>query len=192
MLPSISGLPVPGSTALWTLSQTRICFLFSWKINNSLGPAAAFWENREHQQEIKMSDTQLTTCKKGKSPLLWAFNLLIPTWVTVSFLFSDSNMRHLSLSLWGVALLFSSQVGGMVALARGLWIIINGCLAVQLRKAFSAPPSITEPPATLSLRLLPSPCGYYLTFPFRSNSSNLSPWLPGSIPINPCQQLRSR
>ena len=178
------------STALWTLSQTRICFLFSWKINNSLGPITAFWENGEHQQEIKMSDTQLTTCKKGKSPLLWPFNLLIPTWVIVSFLFSDPNMRHLSLSLWGVALLLSSQVGG----ASGLWIMdhYKWLLAVQLCKAFGAPPSITEPPATLSLRLLPSPHGYSLTFPFRSNSSSLSLWLPGSIPINPCQQLRSR
>lgn len=100
--------------------------------------------------------------------------------------------RHLPLSLWGVARLLSSQVGGGVPLARGLWIIINGCLAMQLCKAFGSLPSITEPPATLSLRLLPSPCGYYLTFPFRSNSSNLSSWLPGSVPINPCQQLRSR
>lgn len=182
---------MPGSTDLWTLSQTRICFLFSWKINNSLGPATAFCENGEHQQEIKMSDTQLTTCKKGNSPLLWPFNLLIPTWVAVSFLFSDSDRRHLSLSLWGIARLLSSWVGGGVPLARGLWIIINGCLAVQLCKAFGALPSITEPPDTSMIRL-PSPCGYYLTFPFRSNSRNLSSWLPGSIPINPRQQLRSR
>lgn len=106
--------------------------------------------------------------------------------------FWDSDMRHLSLSLWGIARLLSSQVGGGVPLAHGLWIIINGCLAMQLCKAFGALPSVTEPPATLSLRLLPSPCGYYLTFPFRSNSSNLSSWLPGCVPINPCQQLRSR
>lgn len=189
MLPGVSGLPAPGSTALWTLSGTGICFLFSWKKNKSLGPAAAFWANWERQQEIKMRDTKFTTCKKGKSPLLWQFHLLTPTWCTVSLLFPDSDVRHLSLSLWGVALLLSSQVGDAVSLAHGLWSQMAAwpCSCLRLSAVFSTQQSLQLPYHLL----LPPPCTYYLTFPFRSNGINLSSWLPGSIPINPCQQLRS-
>lgn len=61
------------------------------------------------------------------------------------------------------------------------------CSCLRLSAVFSTQQSLQLPYHLL----LPPPCTYYLTFPFRSNGINLSSWLPGSIPINPCQQLRS-
>lgn len=71
MLPSVSGVPGPASID-HKPCQARDLFPLFMK-DSILGSASAFWVDWRSQWEIKVSDPQYTTSKKGK-PLLPQFS----------------------------------------------------------------------------------------------------------------------
>lgn len=192
MLPHVSR--VPGSrftTAPWTLFETRIYFLFSWRISNGIGPATAFWADWErvdwkyrrvmHSSHLLRKESFLCcesfTCL-SQPDIESASYFLILIW---------------DIYLWASRDMLSSpsrqEVGCLWYVYYG--VITNSCLALQLCKAFGALPNAVESIQLPYLFLFTPLYSYYFTLPFRSSSSILSSWCSGSIPVNLCQQLRS-
>lgn len=100
-------------------------------------------------------------------------------------------MRHPSLSLQGVAFLLSSQMGGGVTLVCGLWTHykwLPGNAAVQ---GFQCSSQCNRASGPLIICCFLFPVAVTLLFLLDQTTVYLSFSLPGSIPINPYQQLRS-
>lgn len=96
--------------------------------------------------------------------------------------YSDSDMRHLFRSLQGCCPLLHQ---GEMSLAHGLWSHSQWLMGLAAAQGSWCSSQDSWKSLQLAYLFLSPPlCSYYLTFLFRSSSSLLSSWYPGSIPTH--------